>query len=46
MLNDRKVPTIYHISGPREKKKKIVDLIDNFGRDEDHVDETGDELPE
>jgi hypothetical protein len=45
MLNDRKVPTIYHISGPGEKEKK-VDLIDDFGRDEDHVDEAGDELPE
>jgi hypothetical protein len=29
-----------------EKKRKKVDLIDDFGRDEDHVDETGDELPE
>ncbi len=46
MVNDRKVPTIYHINEPGEKKKKNVDLIDDFGRDEDHVDETGDELPE
>jgi hypothetical protein len=36
---------IFHISGPGEKRKK-VNLIDDFGRDEDHVDETGDELPE
>jgi hypothetical protein len=26
--------------------RKKMDLIDDFGRDEDHVDETGDELPE
>jgi hypothetical protein len=37
---------MYHISGPGEKKKKKWNLIDDFGRDEDHVDETGDELPE
>jgi hypothetical protein len=46
MVNDRKVPTIYHITGPGEKRKKKGYLIDNFGRDEDHVNETGDELPE
>jgi hypothetical protein len=46
MLNDRKVPPIYQINEPEEKKKKNVDLIDNFGGYEDHVDETSDELPE
>jgi hypothetical protein len=45
MLNDRKIQYNASYNGPGERKKK-VDLIDDFGRDEDHVDETGDELSE